>query len=268
MSTLFERLIDDAAMFPPGNADATTAMAEHLRYRAGAMDRFVGPLLVHVDRWVEIVAAHAAAASPPMDVVVLGTTTPPETVPGLRVVGFELPVLDLPLPTAPDDEVTVACEVNADDHGLLVLRHVASADRPRFLVKFRTGGTAAAAFPDEATVARVLVAGVRAGVAMKFTAGLHHAVRFRDGATGFEHHGFLNLLVAAHLALGGADAPDVAEVLARRDGHPLADEVRVWTAEDVAAVRSTVVSFGCCGVEDPVEDLVELGLLVPEGEVR
>ncbi len=257
---LFDRLVDDAAMFPPGNADATTAIAEHLDYRAGALARYVGPLLVHADRWREVGAAHVAAGSPPLDVVVLGSTTAPGPVPGLRVVGAELPVRALPLPASPDG-LPVACEVTADDAGLAVLEAIASSDQGNYVGKFRTGGTTTSAFPDEVHLARIVVGAARAGTPMKYTAGLHHAVRFRDTATGFEHHGFLNLLVGVGAALAGAGERDIAEILAQRTAAPLVDAVLGWSADEATAVRRSFVSFGCCGVSDPVDDLVALGLV-------
>jgi hypothetical protein len=258
---LFDRLLDDAAMFPPGNADAASAIAAHLRYRAGTLDRFVGPLLVHVDRWVEFAVAHAAAGSPAIEVVVIGTAQPPSGVHGVRVGGFERPVPELPLPpTVPG--ATLACEIQGDDDGFEVLTAIAASENG-YVGKLRTGGTTAAAFPSEATVAAVVVKAVHLGAPLKFTAGLHHAVRFRDEQTGFEHHGFVNLLVAVGDALTGAGERDVADVLGRRDGAALADEIATWTDDQAAAVRRAFVSFGCCGVEDPVRDLVDLGLVEP-----
>ena len=38
----------------------------------------------------------------------------------------------------------------------------------------------------------------------KCTAGLHNAVRHRAADTGFEHHGFLNVLLATRQAFDGA----------------------------------------------------------------
>ncbi len=34
-----------------------------------------------------------------------------------------------------------------------------------------------------------------------------------------------------------------------------------WSDEDALAVRRTFRGFGCCGVTEPYEDLVELGLI-------
>lgn len=256
---LFDRLLDDAAMFPPGNATADAAIADHLRFRSGILDAFVGPLLVHVDRWVEFAAAHAAAGSPAIAVVVIGTAEAPGTVPGVRVIGFELPVPALPLPEVPSG-LSVACEIGSDGAGHDVLAAIACSQGGH-LGKFRTGGTGAEAFPSESTLASVVVEAVRLGAGMKFTAGLHHAVRFRDGATGFEHHGFLNLMVATHAALAGAGEREVAELLADRDAVALAAEAASWPVAEAQAVRRAFVSFGCCGVEDPVGDLAALGLV-------
>ncbi len=260
---LFARLVDDAAMFPPGNAAALHAIRTHLRYRSSGLDPYVGPLLVHRDRWDEMAAAHIELGSPQLHVVVVGGHRVPSAVPaGIRVLGFEEPVDRPPLPAA-EDGLPIACEVTADEAGLEVLAEVASAaaDGDAVVGKFRTGGTDVTAFPDEPTVAAVVAEAVRVRAPLKFTAGLHHAVRFTDPGTGFEHHGFLNLLVATELADAGALIADIVEVLGSRDGQVLADIVRGWTAAQVGTVRRTFTSFGCCGVEEPIRDLVELGLI-------
>ena len=105
-----------------------------------------------------------------------------------------------------------------------------------------------------------VVALVRAGVAFKATAGLHHAVRNTDPGTGFEQHGFLNLLVATDEALAGADVAQVHARLAARDGTRLAERVAALSA----AARESFRSFGTCSIADPVTELAELGLLTPD----
>ena len=99
---------------------------------------------------------------------------------------------------------------------------------------------------------------------MKFTAGLHHAARFTAADTGFEHHGFLNLLVAVEAARRGAAEPTLAALLGERDAGRLAATVTSWTEDQISGVRSAFVSFGCCGVQDPVDDLVALQLIDKE----
>jgi hypothetical protein len=90
-------------------------------------------------------------------------------------------------------------------------------------------------------VALVIAACREAGVPFKCTAGLHHAVRHDD------EHGFLNIL-AATTAPAGA----IASVLAEEDAAKL---------DVTGADRSLFVGFGSCSWREPVDDLVELGLL-------
>jgi hypothetical protein len=127
--------------------------------------------------------------------------------------------------------------------------------------KIRTGGTVAAAFPDEHGLATALTGCVHRGLAFKLTAGLHHAVRYTDPATGFEHHGFLNVLLAVAAALAGGDIAGVAAVLADRDGAALARAARGLTPASARSVRAAFVSFGTCSISEPVADLITLGLL-------
>ena len=58
---------------------------------------------------------------------------------------------------------------------------------------------------------------VRRGVPVKATAGLHHAVGYHDPATGFDHFGFLNLLLAIHRRWHGQRRTAIAAVLPSRD---------------------------------------------------
>lgn len=250
-------------MFPPGNADPVDALAGHLRYRRGSLNPYVGPLLVHVDRLVDVDAAHAAAGAPPVEVVVVGTSELPATVSrGLAVVGFERPVTEEPLPEA-GGGLPLACEVSPDAHGTRLLEAIAAAraDGVAVVGKLRTGGTQPAAFPDEETVARVISAAVCLAVPLKFTAGLHHAVRFTADDTGFEHHGFLNLIVAVDAAQRGATERALTGLMRVRDGGQLASTVSRWSDAETARVRQGFLSFGCCGVEDPLRDLAALGLI-------
>lgn len=264
---LFAGLLDDAAMFPPGNASPQAAVAGHLRYRNAWYADLVGPLLVADGRWAEVARAHAEADSPVLEVAVIGTATPPEPVPaGLRIAGFELSVAELPLPD-PGPTFQLACELTAaTDRGKLL---TAIAERrtegQRVIAKYRTGGTSAAAFPSEREVADVITEAARVDVPLKFTAGLHSAVRFTDAETGFEHHGFLNLLVAVALARRGADRSAVLGAVAERRADAVAAEVGSWSPAEVGNARAGFRSFGCCGVEDPVADLVALGLLGRQG---
>src|SRR4051812_36909334 len=46
MSALFGRMLDDAAVFPPGRLSLTEAVPAHLRHRRAAYAELVGPLVL------------------------------------------------------------------------------------------------------------------------------------------------------------------------------------------------------------------------------
>lgn len=260
IAPLVAGLVDDAAMFPPGNAHPTTAISQHRQHRAAWYAPVVGPLLVHVQRWPEFTTAFSADESSgdnhPLSLVLLGTTSVPVDCPtAITVIGFETPATDDAIPTAPEG-AGLAVEITAAQLDLLPAIGARGS-----VGKFRTGGTTSQAFPDEAALARVVRASATARVPMKYTAGLHHAIRFTDPATGFEHHGFGNLLLATAAAQQGFSADAIAAVLAERRPAIVADRLAELSEDEIAATRTAFTSFGCCGVGDPVRDLVQLGLL-------
>jgi hypothetical protein len=263
---LFAGLLDDAAMFPPGNASPGDALRAHLSYRSSALSGLVGPLLVPAARFGEFCEAFGDAGSPAVAVALIGTAeVPGEVPPAMELVGFELPVEAAPLPD-PGGAYRVACEVTSSSERLQVLAAVAEgrARGRHVIAKYRTGGTSADAFPSERALGEVLVAAAAVGVPLKFTAGLHSAIRFTDPVTGFDHHGFLNLMTAVSAAISGAEAGVVESALASRDADAVTAEINSWAAGEIADVRAAFVSFGCCAVEEPVADLVKLGLLDAE----
>ncbi len=127
-------------------------------------------------------------------------------------------------------------------------------------LKFRTGGLSDDLFPTSSQLASCIEASLDRELPFKCTAGLHHAVRHRDEASGFEHQGFLNVLLATRTSLDGGGPEEVARVLDETDGEALAS--RLTADPDVATrTRQWFTSFGSCSVLEAHEDLVELGLL-------
>ena len=127
-------------------------------------------------------------------------------------------------------------------------------------LKFRTGGLSDDLFPTSAQLASCIEASLDRELPFKCTAGLHHAVRHRDEASGFEHQGFLNVLLATRTSLDGGGPEEVTRVLDETNGAALAS--RLTDDPDVAArTRRWFTSFGSCSVLEAHEDLVELGLL-------
>lgn len=256
--TLLGGLVDFAGLFPPASLDLEAAAAGYREARAHPrgwlVDRFVTPaalvertgLLVGEDEapWpVALVvdapdlraAAEAAgrvADRLRIEVVELRTLTA-DAVPGAVAAA-----------RAVFPDASVFAEITPAD-----LTAVPAAGAAGGGVKLRCGGERV---PSAVEVAAVLRACSEHGVRLKATAGLHHPV------AGVDHHGFLNLLAAA--ALGG-------ELEAVRETDPDAFDldagVFAWRGRslDPAAARALLTGLGSCSFEEPVEDLVALGML-------
>lgn len=127
--------------------------------------------------------------------------------------------------------------------------------------KVRCGGARADLFPSPDELAAFLCACFEHGLPFKATSGLHGAVRHRDERTGFVHHGFLNLVLAAVAAAMGATVKEVATVLATTDGPALAAEARAVSGRALSAARLLFRSYGSCSTSEPREEAAALGLL-------
>ncbi len=287
-------LVDDAAVFPPGSASLETALLAHERYRRSAAADLVGPLVVGPDllpRLVEEVEGSPSWTSdaPLRLAVVTGAAEVEDAArQAAGPAGLVVAALEVRLDPAAPGVAQVARL--AADHAALVDDGSLPADalvqvevsRPPaggspdwdalldavrdhgFRLKFRTGGASADAFPSEDELARWVLAARDRSTPFKCTAGLHHAVRHTADGTGFEHHGYLNVLLAATRAAAGGGAEEVRSVLAERDARALADEVAGAGDQALLAGRAAFTSYGSCSVLEPLDDLVALGLLPPE----
>lgn len=272
MPTFAQGLCDDAAVFPPGLAPLSEAVPAHLRHRAASYRELVGPLVLAASALGELEAllgpgerldlsvtapegpaqaakAVAAARSLPVDVQAVEVVVPT----GMAVGEF-FDALDQVAAEVP----AVFVEVPRDERRADVIADCAARG---YRAKFRTGGVRAELYPDVAELAAAITAVVGAGVPFKATAGLHHAIRNTDPQTGFEQHGFLNVLLAADAALAGAHEAAVAGVLAERDADTVAAAVRGLDGARVAAARGAFLSFGTCSITEPLAELVELELV-------
>ncbi len=275
---IFGGLFDDASLFPPASLPMADAVAGHLHHQTAWYRKMSGPFVCGDAKITELSAALTASGVAELDLALVlpgGAAALDAAVDGV----FADPRLRLravELPAAAGENITTAVadvaaaldrtplagaaafiEVPARDFTSAAARAV---DDHRYWAKVRTGGTTAEAFPDDQTLANCLVTLAQARLAFKCTAGLHHAVRHRAADTGFEHHGFLNLLLAVAAALDDASREQVAAELADRDAARVAAKISNLDVETVSAVRSLFTSFGTCSTDEPVNDLVALGL--------
>jgi hypothetical protein len=278
-------LIDDAAIFPPGDAALPDALAV---YAARAQEWYADLVasFVVTDVRVPEVRASASSATVPLSIVVSGGAGAIQGALGLAaragnpVAGLEIALRD------PDDavgaarRVVAACDA-ARSEGLLdddtpvfveipptgsITGWLTAADvvaENEFRLKFRTGGVEPHLFPSPDVLAHWIDAALDRETPFKCTAGLHHAVR-HTGSEGLDEpvdqHGFLNVLLATRQAFDGGTTADVVETLERRDADELAAAAR---DADLAGARRWFTSFGSCSVGQPLDDLIGLGLLYP-----
>lgn len=274
---LLRHLCDDAAIFPPGDMPLAQAVPAHVSHRSSGHSDLVGSFVIGAGALYYLTPLVAGMSTGALPVAV--TTPSPDAAraaltalrghPQVRLSAFEIALpADLPADQVVDqvtrsvagqpDDTEVYVEVPRDDRHPELL--AALVDSP-FHVKLRTGGVRADLYPDEAELAAAVNAVVRAGLVFKATAGLHHAIRNTDPDTGFEQHGFVNLMLATDAALQGADEADLQHLLADRDGARLAEQAAALDEQRVDALRSTFRSFGSCSILEPRDELAALGLM-------
>lgn len=270
-------LIDDAAIFPPGDAELSAAIEAH-GTREETPARLVRSLVV---RDTDLPAL--AGFGSPVTIVLTGGAG---QVDGalrqaakldLTVVGLETALRDLDDLAGNARRVTTAIE-NAESEGLLAPQTEVYVEMPatrtdhgwlsaadeiaaiELRLKFRTGGPDAAAFPKSAALASWIDAALDRETPFKCTAGLHRAVRHSvgEGPETTEQHGFLNVLLATLMLFDGD--PRGKSVLEEQDAATL---LALTEELDLTRARRWFTSFGSCSVDEPYADLVALGLIGP-----
>lgn len=271
---LFDRLVDDAAVFPPGLAPLDVAVREHLDRRTGPYAGRLGPLLVPATSAGELASLAAADPRTAEHPLAIGLVVRPGSpaqplVEGLGALQDDERVLvtAAELGWSPQwrellaAELPLVVEVGLGEEQGRALDDIAAAvdDEHDVTAKFRTGATPTWPWPDERVLASFLDAVVLRGLSFKLTGGLHHAVR--GSHDGEPMHGLLNVLLATHEALHGAEAGELAGELAREDTEVLVTAVSSLSTEEATRVRTSFTAYGCCGVLDPLHELEALGLV-------
>lgn len=273
---LLWRLVDDAAVFPPGNASLVQAFAGHREHRRAWYAELVGVLLLPATELKD-----AAAYLDTDEQIAMGVVgdVPIAQLPRLteaadarmRIQQIETAVAKRGEDPQPgleallsilgdyDEQVTAYAEIPLTWGLLGALDTVAQAraDGRNVAAKFRTGGLAAELFPTPMELAAVICACRDRALPFKLTAGLHHAVRHTDPETGFVHHGFLNVLAGTCAAADGGEVADVAAIIGTTQPLTLMEAARTRRHRP----RPLWVGYGTCSIAEPLEDLAQLGLV-------
>lgn len=255
-------LIDDAAIFPPGNSplgDAVTAYSTRgEEWYADLVGSFVvrDTDLGSVPEDVPLAVVLSSGAGAVEGVARVADKR------GLTLAALETAVRDLDDPAGNVRRVDAAVRAAGLDlpvyvelpgppeHGWLAAADEVAASAMR--LKLRLGNVDPDLVPPATTVAAWIDAALDREIEFKGTAGLHRAVRHEPEGGGA--HGFLNVLVATRALLDGAGQDDAVAMLEQRDGAVLADH-------ELGQVRRWFTSFGSCSVTEPLDDLISLGLL-------
>lgn len=293
-------LIDDAGLFPPAQLSMPEALLAHERARTGPHAWMLGRFIVAASRLRELaetlddgagalrisvvidgersagfaaIAKHAETGSRRLLVksVELKLRNPSATTTGadeqMKI------VLDAKEAAPAGAAVYFELDVSAGaapEAALEAIARAAQSSESRIFAKIRCGGLVAEAIPAPARLAQVIKRAVELRVALKATAGLHHPLCRRQAEAGFTMHGFLNVIGAAVLASTLPVSESTIEAMIA-DEDPASfelDSTRLrWrdlsiTAGEIGSARArTIHSYGSCSFDEPVEDLIALGIL-------
>jgi hypothetical protein len=314
---LLARILDDAALVSPGPRQEMADVIEaHLDARAGDHGGLLGSLVVPVSRLQEFVAElvkRRPAVPVPITLSVdtgLGGVPKALSLTTSRAALLTTAMVEMPAPHdvdsvwlervtefVPDDVVAVVEPRRPDADGSEdwiagVRRVVGHGCRP----KLRCGGDRAGVFPGVTDVSRFLALVAASGRSFTASIGLQGAARHVDPETGFDHHGWLNLMVAVTRALravpepaaGGPDdgggsssgdddedgpveiavvdpSPELVEAvraaLDATDVDALAAEAAGVDEPTAARVRAHLSSFGSTAPADQGAEMARLGLV-------
>lgn len=266
--------MDDAALFPPGNAPMPDAIAAHLAARTGNRAGVMGLFLCPASRLPELIT-ELIKAKPVKPVALslvidtgLGGVPKALSIIESRTELLALRMVEMPAPSDVDDQWLERVSEFVPEDVIRVIEprrggkdwldSIHKVAEHGSWPKLRCGGLSQQAFPSVDEIADFLAVVAGGGTSFKATAGLHNAVRHTDDETGFTHHGFVNLLVATARSLAGGD---VREALGSTDADGLAKEAGQLNEAASHAVRGVFASYGSCSLAEPIADLEELGLL-------
>lgn len=263
----FHRFFDDSAIYFPCFIPLDRAIGEHFDRRDKPAARFIGSLILPLAKLEE------AATFTGDQVLRVSVVISTDELRQLQENFHEIPNIDITsveikLVGAALGGLTWLGEVEA-----LVKRHrnisvwvevpaaLVTADLARKLramgagLKFRTGGDRAELFPTPEELVRVLHTAIHAALPVKLTAGLHRALHYTDSATGRLHFGFLNIAAAVATLRSGKSEGEALAVLNSDDAAPLVHII------DGSDWRDSFRSFSTCNVIEPLDTLIDLGVL-------
>ena len=284
-------LIDHAPLFPPASLGMDDALAAHERAEGGPHFWMLGRFVVTAARLPELIAALERDDAPgplPLSVV---ASDPGKDLPAIAALAREhasridIETVEARAPIGALTEAFEAADLPGEpelyveldpsdpialESWLLELSRYREASERDACAKVRCGGATADAVPSAASLAHFIALTHGLGVPFKATAGLHHPLRHFNAEARFVHHGFLNVAGAAVLMRAHElDRRALETLIADEDAaHFKLDGERFsWCgvsahAGEIGAARMrSFRSYGSCSFDEPVADLIALGML-------
>jgi hypothetical protein len=288
LHALLHTIVDYAGLFPPASLSMEASVANYASYRRDPHAWMLGRFVVPVARLDEMTHAAQAAGKDGHPwrlsaligedlegdvarVLAFNPASRGALIDAVEVRASNVDAIARIAATVPREmKVYVEIPVSDDPHALVV---AVAAHKLR--AKIRTGGVVPEAFPPVEHVARFIRECYAVSVGFKATAGLHHPLRAARALTYQADpprgvmHGFLNVFLAAAFQYNGLTRGDALEILRAETlaGVSFADDGAAWkdyrvTLGEMATVRRRfAVAFGSCSFREPVDDLIQLGLL-------
>lgn len=280
---------DYAGLFPPASLGMESALREYIDLHDQPAGFLVDRFLVPAKRFGEMASLlESVGVQQGFPVSIIGSPYAPGSIdadwkactdPRVEVSGYELKCPPGAVPPALLKEVkkSAAADVLGDDFFLEFAWDAFLEDNLTDAAgtiedigfKARTGGLTAADFPTVEQLAEWIVTTASLDAPVKFTAGLHEAVRYHDDRLHVMRHGFLNVLTAFVMARSEDFVVDeVAAILAETDPSKLkmgrahlsygAHEVP-W--EEVEDAMDWFRGIGSCSITEPFDALNRLYLV-------
>tara|TARA_A100001011_G_C14315735_1_gene847888 strand:- start:3531 stop:4457 length:927 start_codon:yes stop_codon:yes gene_type:complete len=138
-----------------------------------------------------------------------------------------------------------------------------------FGLKIRCGGAIAKSVPHVNLLSKLFILCAERAIPLKFTAGLHRAVRHINNYNNIEH-GFINVFLGGIAAYSGIkDEIFISSIIECQNKNKFVfsdsgisfENIQIKVA-DIKKAREKVTSFGSCNFIKPIEDLTNMELIV------
>lgn len=288
---LLTEIIDYAGLFPPAQLSMPKAVANYAAYKNNLYQWMLGRFVVPIERLEEFTESAKnffSASEEPWRLSVLGGEDIYQT---FRLIEdfnsrYAAQVVCDSLEVKAETTYQIREISDALPRGLKTYFEIPIGESLAELVsalaifghraKIRTGGTTEAAFPPIERIAKFMRVCLAANVPFKATAGLHHPLRsvkpltYEPNAPEGAMNGFLNVFLAAAFLRQGYQPHVIHDLLKdkRADNFLFDDNGVLWRQEhflNSLQIENTrirgAISFGSCSFVEPVEDLLEIGLL-------